>query len=210
MLDADFYERLAKELDSENFHKKYKRGPYGNRERFGVDITDYSSWKTSGRKSKTHMHEENYNSLLSNGGGSISLFFDLLLENKEELYRTLYGKLRTEKMQDDYFFHMSMVKDSVGYAVEAHTDNEENIFTILFYAPKTDINKEFGLHVYKDAAKNGAKLLDFMPNRMVVFAPCEENKDRPPTWHEVRRLSNKLVGTRNSFQMFFYKNESGE
>ena len=47
-----------------------------------------------------------------------------------------------------------------------------------------------------------------MPNRMIVFAPSSPNKERPPTWHEVKRLSSKLVGTRNSFQMFFYKNNN--
>ena len=89
-----------------------------------------------------------------------------------------------------------MTKDSVGYKVEPHTDDEQNIFTILFYAPETDINKEFGLHVCKEK-------IDFMPNRMIVFAPSKPNKERPPTWHEVKRLSDKLVGTRNSFQIFF-------
>ena len=102
-----------------------------------------------------------------------------------------------------------MTKDSVGYEIEKHTDSEENIFTILFYTPENDDNKEFGLHIYKDASTEaGAKSVDFLPNRMLVFAPCAPNKDRTPTWHEVKRLSDKLVGTRNSFQIFFYKNQA--
>ena len=104
-------------------------------------------------------------------------------------------------------FHASMTKDHVGYEIEKHTDSEENIFTILFYAPENNDNKEFGLHLYKDAVTEaGKKSVDFIPNRMIAFAPCEVNKDRTPTWHEVKRLSNKLVGSRNSFQLFFYKN----
>jgi len=208
LLPSDFYQRLAFDLEAERF-EEYIRGEYGNKERFGVDITDYGSWENSKKNLATKIHDHNYNSLAKDS--SLKVFFDLLLENKKDFYSALCKKLRTTKHKDNYFFHTSMVKDSLGYKIEKHTDFEQNIFTALFYAPQTDINKEFGLHVYKDAVtEDGVKLLDFIPNRMVAFAPCEENKDRPPTWHEVRRLSDELVGTRNSFQMFFYKNESGE
>ena len=164
---------------------------------------EWGTWKTSLRKK---IHHHNYSSLPQES--SLKVFFDLLMGNREELYSALHRKLETSKHEgDNYFFHASMVKDSLGYEIGKHTDSEENIFTILFYAPQTDINKECGLHIYKDAnTEAGAKLLDFIPNRMVAFAPCEQGKDRPPTWHEVKRLTNNLVGTRNSFQMFFYKN----
>ena len=235
-LPSDFYQRLASDLEAEHFtNLKYTKGKYGGRERFGVDMTDYNAWENSKRwgeggyyvlekeldtqsivafkrartwktSLRTKIHHHNYSSLPQDS--SLKVFFDLLMENREELYSALYKKLETSKHEEDnYFFHTSMVKDSLGYKIGKHTDDEQNIFTILFYAPQTDINKECGLHIYKDAnTEAGAKLLDFIPNRMVAFAPCEQGKDRPPTWHEVKRLTNNLVGTRNSFQMFFYKN----
>ena len=230
-LPSDFYQRLASDLEAERFTSlKYVKGQYGGRERFGVDITDFKAWENSkmwngesmpseeeleqGIEDKrewrtslrTKIHHHNYSSLPQDS--SLKVFFDLLMENREELYSALYKRLETSKHEEDnYFFHTSMVKDNLGYKIGKHTDSEQNIFTMLFYAPQTDINKEYGLHVYKDAnTEAGAKLLDFIPNRMVAFAPCEQGKDRPPTWHEVKLLRNNLVGTRNSFQMFFYKN----
>jgi len=207
LLPDDFYQQLARDLELEDFDKNYRRGDYGNKERFGVDITDYNSWTKSNKKNSTVYHADNFEALLSKGYEHTRRFFESCIESKDELYKALCRKLQTKKIDDNYFFHASMVKDSVGYTIERHTDNEENIFTILFYAPETDQNKDFGLHIYKDAETEfGAKCLEFLPNRMVIFAPCEPNKDRAATWHEVKRLSDKLVGTRNSFQMFFYKN----
>lgn len=208
LLPDDFYKELSKDFSNEDFHAKYKMGKYGRGERFGVDVTDYDTWYGTGKNMPTTIHQSNYNSLSNGGSKNIKLFFDFLLENEEALYSTLCSKLQTKKLQDNYFFHVSMTKDHVGYEIEKHTDSEENIFTILFYTPENDANKEFGLHIYGDAATEaGAKSVDFVPNRMLVFAPCEQNKDRTPTWHEVKRLSDKLVGTRNSFQIFFYKNQ---
>ena len=207
LLPDDFYKGLAKELEAEDFPSNYTRGSYGNKERFGVDITDYSTWDASGRKISTEVHRGNYEALVSGKSDNIKLFVQLLLKNDKELHSLLGSKLPTEKFQDNYFFHVSMVKDWVGYEIEAHCDSAVNIYTILFYAPETDVNKEFGLHVYKDAPTQlGVRTIDFTPNRMVIFAPSCPNQERPPTWHEVRRLSEELVGARNSFQMFFYKN----
>jgi len=208
LLPDDFYKMMSQDFSNEDFHSNYTRGGYGNKERFGVDITDYDTWARTGKKMTTSIHKSNYDSLSNKGSKNIKLFFDFLLENEEELYSTLCSKMQSDKTQENYFFHVSVTKDHVGYEIEKHTDNEENIFTILFYAPENEDNKEFGLHIYKDAdTEEGAKSVDFMPNRLLVFAPCEVNKDRTPTWHEVKRLSDKLVGTRNSFQLFFYKNK---
>ncbi len=207
LLSDDLYENLSRDFSNEDFSGKYTRGDYGNKERFGVDITDFDTWKRSGKNIATKIHESNYETLSTKGSNNLKLFFDSLLEDQGILYSTLCSKLQTKKPQENYFFHASMTKDSVGYEIKPHTDDSTNIFTILFYTPETDINKEFGLHVYKDVHNHlDARLIDFIPNRMVVFAPSEPNKERPPTWHEVRRLSDRLVGTRNSFQMFFYKN----
>ena len=207
LLPGDFYNKLSEDFSNEDFHSRYTRGKYGRGERFGVDITDYDTWYGTGKNIPTTIHQSNYDSLSNGGSKNIKSFFDFLLENEEALYSTLCSKLQTAKSQDDYFFHINMTKDHVGYEIEKHTDCEENIFTILFYAPENEDNKEFGLHIYEDATTEaGAKSVDFMPNRMLVFAPCEENKDKTPTWHEVKRLSDELVGTRNTFQIFFYKN----
>ena len=176
----------------------------------------------SGRKIPTTIHKDNYNSLVSRKRTNLEFFINLLLKNEKDFYSLLGSKLLTEKNHGDYFYLVSMVKDSVGYEVKAHTDNEQNIFTILFYAPETDVNKEFGLHIYKEGGDAQVEIgschqagvrnlesggaIDFLPNRMIIFAPCQPDKGRTPTWHEVRRLSDKLVGTRNSFQLFFLKN----
>jgi len=215
LLPDDFFKELSKELEDEDFPSNYQRGSYGGKDRFGVDITDYHSFRNSRRAvSPTKVHPVNYNKLLDRNLSHVGLFVKLLLENHKDFYSLLCFKFPTEKIQDNYFFHVSMVKDRVDYKVEPHTDDEQNIFTILFYAPETDVNKEFGLHVYKDRGtatvrrlENG-ETIDFIPNRMIIFVPSKPNKEKPPTWHEVRRLSDKLVGTRNSFQMFFLKNHS--
>ena len=206
LLPDDFYKKLSQDFSNEDFRGKYARGGYGNKERVGVDITDYGAWERSCESIPTTIHENNYSTLSTRGSKNIKLFFDFLLETQAALYSTLCSKLQTEREQDNYFFHASMTKDSVGYEIKPHTDTDKNIFTILFYTPETDINKEFGLHIYKDVHNHlDARLIDFIPNRMVVFTPSEPNGERPPTWHEVRRLTDELVGTRNSFQIFFYK-----
>lgn len=201
--DFDAWES-SKRVNGMSIHRWKRDVPYIKDEEERLKRQrEWNTWKTSLR---TKIHHHNYSSLPQES--SLKAFFDLLMGNKDELYSALHKKLETSKHEEDnYFFHASMVKDGLGYKIGKHTDSEENIFTILFYAPQTDINKECGLHIYKDAnTEAGAKLLDFIPNRMVAFAPCEQGKDRPPTWHEVKRLTNNLVGTRNSFQMFFYKN----
>tara|TARA_R110000851_G_scaffold284222_1_gene437796 strand:- start:378 stop:1100 length:723 start_codon:yes stop_codon:yes gene_type:complete len=210
-LPSIFFKELARELEVEDFPNNYTRAPYGNKERFGVDITDYCSWKASGRRILTTIDEKNYNSISSKDTNKhIRLFIDLLLKNEKHFYSLLASRLPTERNQDNYFFHINMTKDGIGYRIEPHPDDKHNIFTILFYTPETDENKQFGLHVYKDKQGRPAmgKEIHFMPNRMVIFAPSLPNSSRPATWHEVRRLSSNLVGTRNSFQMFFYKNSN--
>lgn len=205
LLPDYFYKRLAKELEVEDFRSNYTRGAYGNKERFGADVTDYPAWKSSGGKIPTRPHRRNYEALLSGKSDNIKLFVQLLLKNEKEFYSLLSSKLPTERSQDDYFFHMNMTKDRIGYEIESHCDDEANIYTMLFYAPKTDVNKEFGLHVSRDKCRK--ERIDFIPNRLIIFAPSKPNAERHPTWHEVKRLSDELVGTRNSFQMFFYKNQ---
>jgi len=211
LLPEDLYKEVSKELEAEDFSHNYEKGSYGAKERFGVDITSYSAWIASGRKSSTTIHQDNYN-LLSKKLTSVQFFIDLLLENEKGLYSVLGSKLPTERIQDDYFFHVHMNKDSLGYKIVAHVD-AQNIFTILFYAPETDINKTFGLNVYGEGGTTPVetygtprnlelvKHIDFIPNRMLIFAPSES------TWHSVSQLSDELVGTRNSFQMFFLRNQ---
>jgi len=200
LLPDEFYKKLSVELDKEDFPNNYIKGPYGNRGRYGVDLTDYYTWKHSGKRFPTTLQVENYNSLASNGSENIKIFIDFLIEHEKELYSLLCSKMPTERIQDDYFFHISMNKDSVGYEIPPHTDDKENIYTILFYAPETDVNKNFGLHMQSEK-------VDFIPNRLLVFAPSKPNSSRKATWHEVKLLTDKMVGTRNSFQMFFMQNK---
>ena len=243
LLSDSFYSELSQELNNNLFCKQsYIQGDYGGSSRFAVDITDYSSWLDSKRTVPTKIHQHNYNVLSSEANSdNIRLFIDLFLENQEALYQVLCSKLSSRKIQGNYFFHASVVQDSKGYSIEPHTDDEQNIFTILFYAPTTQENKQFGLHIGKKAhAKIGSNqwpldehhinqdrlsrsyaiehgidmkycieqptAVDFMPNRMIIFAPTKPDGDKIPTWHEVREVTKELVGTRNSFQMFYYKN----
>ena len=199
LLPDVFYKKLARELQDEKFVNKYDRAPYGNKERYGVDITDYFLWKSNGRKIPTTIHNENYKCLLSGGNNNLKEFVNVLLQNQKQFYSLLCKKLPTERIQKNYFFHINMTKDSVGYKIGPHTDDKENIFTILFYVPEDDKNKKFGLQICDQK-------IDFIPNRMVIFAPSKPGENRPPTWHQVNCLTNDIIGTRNSFQMFFYKN----
>ena len=203
LLPDVFFKELAKELEAEDFPGNYTRGAYGNKERYAVDITDYPAWKASKDKDLTTVHQRNYESLLSGKCFNVQFFVKLLLENQKDFYLLLHSKLPTERFQDNCFFHVNMTKDGVGYEIEPHTDDKENIYTILFYVPETDVNKEIAaLHICEEK-------VDFIPNRMIVFAPSKPNEERPATWHEVKRLSDKLVGTRNSFQMFILKSYNG-
>ena len=92
-----------------------------------------------------------------------------------------------------------MAKDRHGFVVEPHTDSSDNVFTVLFYAPETDCNRQFGLTVY-NWNREFCHKIPFLPNRLIVFVPTNQ------TWHGVDLLTNDLKGTRNSIQMFFLKN----
>ena len=198
-LPNDFYVQLSQELESQNFSQNYIRGAYGNKERYAVDLTHYDAWKSSGKKISTATHPHNYQMLSAISDSNIKLFVDTLLQNEKKLYSLMAARMPTERFQDEYFFHINMTKDGVGYTIEPHTDDSHNIYTILFYTPETDINKQFGLQVCEEK-------IDFLPNRMIIFPPSKPNNLRPATWHAVKRLTSDLVGTRNSFQMFFVRN----
>ena len=120
LLPDDFFKELAKELESEDFPSNYERGGYGNKERFGVDLTDWPAWRANG-SIPTKLHQ-NYTRLVSRKLTHIEFFVNLLLKNQHDFYSLLCSKLPTEKIQDDYFFHVSMVKDRAGYFLEPHTD----------------------------------------------------------------------------------------
>ena len=225
LLPDDFYKEFSKEFDGEEFTiaNGYEKGDYGNPERFGVDITDYTAWVNSGRSISTKLHQGNYNLLSSKNTANLQYFIDVILKNEKEFYSVLKSKLPTERNQEDNFFHVTAIKDSDGYEIIAHTDGQ-NIYTILFYAAETDINKDMGLSVYREGGTtpvriyntfgNGTRNLEvvdeinFIPNRMIIFAPSNEGEVRTPTWHSVNEKSQtkEIIGTRNSFQMFFYNN----
>jgi len=201
LLPDDFYKELAKGIETEDFHS-FARAPYGNKERYGVDITDYPAFRASGGKIPTKINDSTYESLSSN----VQFFVNLFLKNEKDFYSLLCSKLPTNRIQDDYFFHVNMTKDYVNYEIGPHTDDVQNIFTMLYYTPETDVNKELAaLRVSTEDAMQPKQTIDFIPNRLVIFAPSKPDEGRPPTWHSVDRLSDKLVGTRNSFQMLMYK-----
>jgi hypothetical protein len=225
LLPQDFYKEVSEELDRANLDNHCEKGDYGTKGRFGVDITDYSAWKNSGCKSSTTIHQNNYN-LISQKLPNVHVFVNFLLENEKSFYSAIASKFPTERIKDDYFFHLHLNKDSLGYKIPAHVDGN-NIFTILFYTPQTDVNKMFGLDLYGEGGSTPVlvdrlheerhkgptenlqlvKHVDFLPNRMLIFAPSYGGV-RPATWHGVNQLSHELTGTRNSFQMFFYPNEN--
>ena len=194
-LPNDLYKKIATELQEQDFYVNYKKGDYGGKERFAAK-----------------MHPVNYKRLLATDSTNVINFTKCLIQNHEKFYSAIHSKLLTERFTSDYFFHLSMIKDEIGYKIAPHTDAEMNIFTILFYVPLSDVNKNFGLHVYdsENGKPTSGENLDFIPNRMIIFAPSRPNEERPPTWHEVKKISNEIVGSRNSFQMFFYGQSSLE
>ena len=98
LLPKDLYKEVSKELEVQDFPRNYKRGDYGNKERFGVDITDYSAWKNSGCNCPTTIHRDNYNLFLSKKLPSAQLFVNFILENEKRLYSALSSKLPTERI----------------------------------------------------------------------------------------------------------------
>ena len=223
LLSESFYTDLSKELEGVDLlHIESQRGfdisSYGGPDRLAVDITNYSSWEGSERTIPTTLHQDHYGVILSRGLSNIQLFINSLLRGEEDFYSALHSKLVTEKFQKKYFFHISMIKDKTRYEIKPHTDDEQNIFTILFYAPETEANKQFGLNIFEEKGEvpidtdslgqrnlELSKRVDFIPNRMIAFAPSSEGGQRNATWHGVSSLTDELIGSRNSFQMFFYR-----
>ena len=198
-LPQNFYKQLARQLDSDDFSSRYQKGLYGGENRYCVDLTDFVAWQNSGCRLSTAIHEKNYKSLLSMREQWLQLFVKILLKNEKKFCSVLCSKLREENFRGDYFFHISMAKDRHGFVVEPHTDSSDNVFTVLFYAPETDCNRQFGLTVY-NWNREFCHKIPFLPNRLIVFVPTNQ------TWHGVDLLTNDLKGTRNSIQMFFLKN----
>lgn len=201
LLPSEFYVSLAKQVNDTKFDDFDLSYYASGASRVSVDITNHKLWKNSNASIPTTLQKNNYKLLKSRNLNKIKKFTDCLLDNEEKLYSALKSKLPTDRDQKDYFFHISLVKDGTNYEIAPHPDDTVNIFTILFYTPETDCNKEFGLDIYsKD--KEPYKKVDFLPNKMIAFAPSAYS------FHGVQRLKDKLVGTRNSFQMFFYTNNN--
>ena len=218
LLSNEFYLELSKEVnefDIDGFNLSSYRGEPLVSD--AIDITDYKLF-TGDHSRPTVKEHNNYNLLSSKGLHKIKSFVDMLLGNHKELHSILGSRLPTDRLQEDYFFHISMIRDRAHYTIDPHPDSSCNIFTMLFYVPETNVNKNFGLDVYKTTDRSGeidekenleqANHVNFLPNRMVIFAPWQswtDGKHRPTTWHGVSKLSDKLTGTRNSFQLFLYK-----
>ena len=87
------------------------------------------------------------------------------------------------------------------------------MFTLLFYCPVDNTNRELGLSIYEEGTSGAFepmntrdgdfKLLreykkaEFLPNRLVCF----ERTDK--SWHGVENDNYNLQGSRNSCQIFF-------
>lgn len=199
LLPPEFYASLAKQVNEVEFAGFNLSNYASSAARVGVNITDHNLWEDSGGNIPTTLQNNNYGLLESRNLNEIKKFADCLLDNEGELYSLLQSKLLTGRHQEDYFFHISLIKDGTNYEIPPHPDGAVNIFTILFYTPETDCNKQFGLDIYTND-KELYKKVDFLPNKMIAFAPSSN------TWHGVKPLNDKLIGTRNSFQMFFYRN----
>ena len=139
LLPDNFYEKLSQDFSNEQFDGRYSRGGYGNRERFGADITDYNAWRRSGKSITTAIHKDNYSALSTKGGKSIKAFFDFLLENHQDLYSALCSKLQTAKIKDEYFFHASMDID-INVLKKTPTEyGQRPFFYLLRASPQTPL-----------------------------------------------------------------------
>ena len=87
-----------------------------------------------------------------------------------------------------------------------------NLFTLIIYCPINKDNINFGTEIYykkdgnckncsnikhfeKDCLFNVEKKVDFIPNKILIFAPNDH------LWHGVKDI-NEIVVTRNSIQFF--------
>ena len=125
-LPNDLYKKIATELQEQDFYVNYKKGDYGGKERFAADITDHSDWDIGDCNLQTKMHPVNYKRLLATDSTNVINFTKCLIQNHEKFYSAIHSKLLTERFTSDYFFHLSMIKDEIGYKIAPHTDAEMN------------------------------------------------------------------------------------
>ena len=139
----------------------------------------------------------------------INEFTGLWLENQNKLFTALSETFSIKRDSYEYL-DFCLIKDQTDYKILPHTDQPGNVFTLLFYCPVDDTNRDLGLSIYEEGTGSyihtrdaGTKLLkeykkaEFLPNRLVCFTRTDK------TWHGVGSDNVSLQGSRNSCQIFF-------
>ena len=139
----------------------------------------------------------------------INEFTGLWLEDQNKLFTALSETFSLKRESYD-FLDFCLIKDQTDYMILPHTDQPGNVFTLLFYCPVDDANRQLGLSIYeegigsyintRDAGPNllrEYKKAEFLPNRLVCFTRTDK------TWHGVESDNVSLQGSRNSCQIFF-------
>ena len=139
----------------------------------------------------------------------INEFTSLWVDKQKEIFTAL-SKAFSIKRESYEYLDFCLIKDETDYKILPHTDQPGNVFTLLFYCPVDNTNRELGLSIYEEGVGSyintrdaGSKLLreykkaEFLPNRLVCFTRTDS------TWHAVGSDNVSLQGSRNSCQIFF-------
>ena len=160
-----------------------------------------------------NLEDYNYHKLSDN----LKKFVTFFMDNKKYIYRSFQNKLVTSRYTDNWNLEFSLNKDSQKYFIEPHPDDKKNIFTILIYFPSNNENSIHGTEFYikeegecdncdiehfgENCKFNVANKYEFKKNKIIAFSPSLNS------WHGVRKISEEICGTRNSFQIFFMSND---
>ena len=184
----DFYDKLSHEINKIDI------------ELFKVDHFYFGGVHRNSIKIINNIDDSNYLILKKhkNQLGNLLHVVDYFFENEKRIITSFSDKIPTPRMTDSRYIYFSIVKDNAKYYIEPHTDASQNIYTMLLYTPLDSKNKKYGLEMYEK--KNDKfivkKTIDFLQNRLILFAPLDN------TWHGVK-TRDYVNGSRNSLQIFF-------
>ena len=215
LLQKNDYKNISNEIELFNFNSNKTHNLYNNlRKQIYLTIND--------KKTHDTIFSENYYEINCEYTKN---FINFLVENEEYIYNNLTTKFKTKNVaKNNRYLHISMVKDYNGYEIIPHQDGIKTLFTGLIYLPIDDSLKNNGLTIYKEYGNKLVnikykreddnrniykyhnqyvytpldiyKKIQFLPNRLIIFAPYEKS------WHSVEKLQN-IKTSRNAIQFNF-------